>query len=319
MPQNEYNAYGEQNLESTIGGEILSYLTPGTMIAAYGVTPGLWDTKKGIKVPFIGGNIKKNLSRTGQYLRVSAGHFKRKGLIGGVGASVGLLKNYVGGGFWAGQRTLTKGKTAQSAIEQLQDGLYKNLRSNPAYTKAQAGQKAASIAENYVKNYAPNRRAYQASIRESGIKNGKVGSYKINLKSYGLNYKDFNLAENTRKQLWGKVNKIGPTTAKAAAAGKVFGAAVKLGKAVSVVGAIGLVWDLTQAIMMPVGKAVVNKTSQKLQEYENRFMTETGGQLNIDYLSRGAATERQRAIDAISKAHINGRSAFGNEAAYMHQ
>ena len=42
------------------------------------------------------------------------------------------------------------------------------------------------------------------------------------------------------------------------------------------------------------------------------------GKLTSSYLSYGASTERQRAVRAISKGYINGRSAYGQEAAYMH-
>jgi hypothetical protein len=70
-------------------------------------------------------------------------------------------------------------------------------------------------------------------------------------------------------------------------------------------------------IATPVIQSIVSNTEQALRQFRNMSQVEMGGQLPLAYLSRGAATERQRAIEAISKAQINGRSVFGNEAANL--
>jgi hypothetical protein len=66
----------------------------------------------------------------------------------------------------------------------------------------------------------------------------------------------------------------------------------------------------------PLAQAGFNALNNLATEYQQRFMPEMGGKLQASYLSYGAATERQRAIQAISKAYINGRSALGQESLY---
>lgn len=109
--------------------------------------------------------------------------------------------------------------------------------------------------------------------------------------------------------------------AKAAARGLGAGA-FKLGlmgmKGIAAIGSIATLWDFTQMIAQPIGRWMVNEANATLTRWEQRFMPEMGGRLAMSYMTTGAATERQRAVQAISKAYINGRSAFGGEAALMH-
>lgn len=95
-------------------------------------------------------------------------------------------------------------------------------------------------------------------------------------------------------------------------------AAIGTAKAASFIGAAMMIADIGMMIGQPIGRAIVEQTNAAMERAENRFMPELGGKLNAAYLSYGAATERQRALQAISKSHINGRSAFGTEAALMH-
>ena len=89
-------------------------------------------------------------------------------------------------------------------------------------------------------------------------------------------------------------------------------------KGFAAVGLVSMMWDITQAISEPIGRAIVSKANSTMEDYKNRFMPEMGGRLAMSYMTSGAATERQRAVQAISKAYINGRSAFGQEAMYAH-
>ena len=93
---------------------------------------------------------------------------------------------------------------------------------------------------------------------------------------------------------------------------------LRAGKAVGLVGALALTWDITKLTMRPLGEAIMLGAENLATEYQNRFMPELGGRLKMTYLSQGAATERQRAVQAMSKAYINGRSAFGTEAQSYH-
>ncbi len=90
------------------------------------------------------------------------------------------------------------------------------------------------------------------------------------------------------------------------------------GKAHAVVAVGSLMWEGAKIIGNPVGVAAanaINNTFDTIQSFSN---PEMGGKLNMDFLAHGAATERQRAIQAISRSRMNGRSAMGNEAQYMH-
>jgi hypothetical protein len=80
-----------------------------------------------------------------------------------------------------------------------------------------------------------------------------------------------------------------------------------------------LMWDAINFVMEPVGRASVQAVDNAFRRYESIPQVEMGGSIAMSYLSHGASTERQRAISAISKAHINGRSALGQEAMYSHQ
>jgi hypothetical protein len=90
-------------------------------------------------------------------------------------------------------------------------------------------------------------------------------------------------------------------------------------KAGSIIGAVTLAWDISSAVASPLLNSSVQLLGNAINTFENRFMPEMGGRLQQSYLSYGAATERQRAISAMSKAYINGRSAFGSEGQLYHQ
>lgn len=109
-------------------------------------------------------------------------------------------------------------------------------------------------------------------------------------------------AEYAGKMLAGKALKYGLFTA----------------KVVSTIGVMQIGWELAKMVAEPLGKAVGDTTNSILNAYHNRFSPELGGKLAMSYLSYGAATERQRAIEAISRAHLNGRAAIGQEAMYSH-
>lgn len=94
--------------------------------------------------------------------------------------------------------------------------------------------------------------------------------------------------------------------------------AIRGAKAVSWIGTALFFADVAGMVAEPIGRAMVQQVNATMERFEERFMPELGGKLNAAYLSYGAATERQRAVQAISKAHINGRSAFGQEAQLMH-
>jgi len=90
-------------------------------------------------------------------------------------------------------------------------------------------------------------------------------------------------------------------------------------KVSSYVAVAQLGWSVAKMIGNPIGAAAVNTIDNGMNQLSSINSREMGGSLNFDYLSQGAATERQRAIQAISKARMNGRSMMGSEAQFMHQ
>ena len=68
-----------------------------------------------------------------------------------------------------------------------------------------------------------------------------------------------------------------------------------------------------------LGGATIAATDQALEILQRNKEWEFGGNLSLAYLTRGAATERQRAVQAISKSRINARAGLGNEAGNLHR
>jgi hypothetical protein len=93
---------------------------------------------------------------------------------------------------------------------------------------------------------------------------------------------------------------------------------IRADKVGTAVGLAMFACDVGTMIAKPLAQTAMGAIERMASEYSNRFMPEMGGQLQLSYLSQGAATERQRSIQAISKSYINGRSAFGSEGSMMH-
>jgi hypothetical protein len=94
--------------------------------------------------------------------------------------------------------------------------------------------------------------------------------------------------------------------------------ALRVAKVGSYVGAAMLAWDIASIVAAPLAQAGMNVINSAANAFQSRYMPEMGGQLQLSYLSQANATERQRSVQAISKAYINGRSAFGSEGSMMH-
>ena len=80
-----------------------------------------------------------------------------------------------------------------------------------------------------------------------------------------------------------------------------------------------LAWDIAKSIGQPLGRDLVTQAERANEKLKSINAWEFGGNLTAAYLSNGAATERQRAIQAISQSRFNGRAAMGSEAMYGHQ
>jgi len=104
---------------------------------------------------------------------------------------------------------------------------------------------------------------------------------------------------------------------------KVGRGAIKIGALAgwaSAMYAVGsLMYEGIKMVANPVAQAGVRAVDQTFSSLASIANPELGGQLELGFLSQGAATERQRAVQAISKSRINGRSMLGNEGAMMHR
>lgn len=89
-------------------------------------------------------------------------------------------------------------------------------------------------------------------------------------------------------------------------------------KATSFVMLGSLIWDVANLVGEPIGRSIMNKVNDSYSALTNIGRPEMG-QLALGYINMGAATERQRALAAISRSQLNGRSAFGSEGMLMHQ
>jgi len=117
------------------------------------------------------------------------------------------------------------------------------------------------------------------------------------------------------------------TALRAARNGKVAGlvalkgatmAGATIMKGAAIYNVASLMFDAINMIASPISKAGVEAVDSAFNKFASFARPELGGTLNMGFVSYGAATERQRAIQAISKSRINGRSMMGQEAQYMH-
>ena len=67
-----------------------------------------------------------------------------------------------------------------------------------------------------------------------------------------------------------------------------------------------------------LGNQSISLIDQSMKTISANREWEMGANLTMAYLSRGAATERQRAVQAISKSRLNARAGLGMEASGMH-
>ena len=78
-----------------------------------------------------------------------------------------------------------------------------------------------------------------------------------------------------------------------------------------------LMYQAIKMVTNPIGQAVTQSIDSTFNKFNQLTRPELGGQLNLAFLSEGAYTERQRAVQAISRSRMNGRSILGSEAQYM--
>jgi hypothetical protein len=289
----ENDPWGQMTVGDIAKETIASSLNPASYAGAYLAWPGMWSIEKGVYVPHIGQYLESP-HKLGRTIRHIGRAYKGRGVISGTSVAAGrtvkaLFKGgHVGKRFFNSSKTIHKKAVAKaygSAVFSQEVASWKNVSS--AYTSNIPG-----FGKNYI-----NKEAGLATQRA-------MNAYKSG--SIPLKYKDsYKLAMKTAS---GKVRMA--TAAKVGIAGM---------KAVSVVGMAMLAWDIIKIAGEPMGAYAMNSLNAGMNRLQSAFSPELGGRLSPAYLSSGAATERQRAIQAMSKSYISGRSAFGQEASYMHQ
>lgn len=314
-----YDPYGTNQLEQsntpTLGSIASTYLNPVNVLGGiYTSIPSVWDTEKGIWSPINFNQMKEQWTNAFFKDKMSKATKKNAAKVIGKQFSVNwrkipeAIKNTVSLNPWGGFRVATGNLTKISKIQEKISALDKGILKKDLSSFQQTVKKAESL-----KN----------SLKDLEYQGGLGTASKIHLKSE-LKERVASLNE-ARKKLrsesapvragFKKRNKL-LSELRFRKAGKW---AVRGAKAGSIVGWSMLAWDIGTAIATPLLNSSVQLLGNAINSFENRFMPEMGGKLQMSYLSYGAATERQRAIQGMSKAYINGRSAFGSEGAMYHQ
>ncbi len=306
MATDMYDAYGSEQ-PTTMGGVAkdlaMSPFKMATYAGLYTQWPGMYSIGKGVWIPYIGKNLEKggmSAVATGAKSLISQA-YSQKGVWGKVAGTVSLAKEF-------GKRTVSLGKVGGGYVGEnwMNKNIERRLERSKRVFEGRLYQKAKTFYGDEVRAQDAAKKATDAMMK------GKLAG-KFNIKGPGFQMSEMIDA----KSIGGfqQYNKALAYKSKRTIAKMALGAA----KGASFIGGAMLAWDLISMVGEPIGRAAVRGLDNLMGEYQRRFLPETGGRLELSYLSQGAATERQRAVQAISKSYINGRSAFGNEAQYLHQ
>lgn len=263
--------------------------------AKYTAYPGTWSGSEGIATPFGFSPTRESFEKFAGMVSKS---YREKGAWGAATTARRNFKDMIQAG---GGRVLGFNKYRDS-VRQAQ----------AAYDQARAALKGARLDKLALRKTAAFMGRAQPSVISVTPEGVAIPGKPLNL---------FKQADDAVTAAM-KTRTAARTTLKGltaqAGARKLGRFAIRGARAFSYIGAALMFADIAMAVTAPLGRALVEQTNATMERFENRFMPELGGKLNAAYLSYGAATERQRAVQAISKAHINGRSAYGQEASLMH-
>lgn len=327
MAQNVYDPYGSEqglSLGQTVKDFATSPIRLSTYAGFYTSWPGMWSPSKGVFVPYIGKRLEE-----GGWKAVGTGikslatrNYTERGFAGVVrgtfslgkdilsrAASFGMSSN-AGGGFWGEKLFSEGGVRVPKGID------FDYSSTHAAYVRKLLLKKEKQTA-NLAAEWGVKRAKGASKISQTILEAYNKGDYMLSGKS--IFEQASRLTERSQRFATKAVSASGKYTIKAmpTRVGLLkFGAGVM--KGASFVGGAMMAWDFVSMVGIPLGRAAIRGLDNVMGEYQRRFMPEMGGRLEMSYLSKGAATERQRSINAISKSYINGRSAFGEEARYLH-
>lgn len=287
-----YDAYGGQQEEFNVKSTLADYITPASLIkykylydpSTYSATKGLWTPVGGIA------DFKKGFTATRSAFK--------KGFWPGI-KTAGKELWYFGPlgkdhrAAWSDPRNLQK---AEQALRKTKSDISTSKRRISEINETLA-KKARAVPKDTVLR----GRAFEHQIRDYKMYSGK--SSKL-------------IAKHTQK-ITALESKLGSLNLKVFG-GKMSEFGLKVGRGVTYGMWAMTLWEMGKMIGEPIGRYIVDNINRVSEEHSNRFSPEMGGKIALGYLSTGAATERQRAVEAISRSYINGRSALGQEAMFLH-
>jgi hypothetical protein len=302
----------------------------GTAAYAFAINPSNFSITEGLRVPF-SGFFRKDLWKG------ASEDFKNK--------KFGSLAGRTWQGITKPQRfgaaLRSKSRSVSSSANAIINKKTRILNSN-IYTRAReltdTLMEHASSGKNQRVGSLASRTSVRRAIRDS-LKVGGLNTPEQATKLIGAAFGDptgevvQSLNSKIRTNLSASIVEAGKATnsemslissiARKGGAAKFTARAITTGLVGGKITAIAMLATLVGSTAMslgePIGAAMISSVDKGLNLYNNRFAVEMGGGLARGYLSSGAATERQRAVQAISKAYINGRSAVGQEAFFLHQ
>lgn len=324
-----YDPYGgqlpEQQMSNDgIGKDLLLYpIKPSSYFEMAKVTPFLYSPTRGVRIP---------------YLKLIQ-DIKKANILGSVNPKGGLQGLYSKTGKGISQ-TISAGQKIANFRQSISPFVKRAVKSSLVLglnetsfvggsyldPKAVVGRwqtaTQKSIFNTIMTNGSvPRKRAEELSkkLAKEAVQKGSVGTF--NPFSKRLDAIDIGMKGkwSSTDTLTGSGKKIDLSSLRTAKRTAFLGrTALRAAKVGSYVGAAMLAWDIASIVAAPLAQAGMNIINSAANTFQSRYMPEMGGQLQLSYLSQGAATERQRSIQAISKAYINGRSAFGSEGSMMH-
>lgn len=306
----ENDPYGQMSTGAQIKDFALSPYRPGTWLSLYGSNPFMWSMEKGVYVPFIGRHIETG----GRFIPATLKHIGRsyegRGIIGGTVTAARRTIGALHKGGMVGKRWLgnTPARHAATGLSSVREKISRQLIRNEIISSeiGAINERLSGITGNYL---GANKGKLRGIAKGRRMLLDELAPYEEMLSAGKKNLSRYQKTASRLASKVGSATRV-RTVAKLGIAGA---------KGVSIVGAAMFAWDMMKMVGEPLGAYAMNELYRGATNMQNRFMPEMGGQLAMSFLSRGAATERQRALMAMSKASITGRSAFGQEAALMHQ
>lgn len=293
----------QQDQFNPVSDFVTSPFKVGTYASMYASWPGMWSTQKGIWVPGIGRTLEKrglagSIKRGGKLAATTIkrhGILKGSAMMGGEAAKRAYSFGFRGGGF-VGEKFLNAGNVGkQFASDIYSETIRRNIIAGT--TKKAAVEAAETTKKLALKGVSTGEKA--VAIRAaSDLPTRSLGNYKFSNKFTSIS----GVKNLSSKIAFNKLAKIG----------------LHVGKVGSMIGMSMFIWDIAKTIGEPLGHMAMTSIDNAMTQYKNRFMPETGGQLELSYLSQGAYTERQRALQAISKSNLNARSGLGDEASQVY-